>query len=449
MARTLTAAAHEVVEEVQRNPVRAVDALFFTLGTLASAWLVFLLVHQFVTAGWRHLWTFIPIWLLITYFLLPRVHRLLTKVYVPEYFIGRSRTREGLLGDPINLALRGTEEQIHQAMMNAGWQRADELNLRSGWAMVVATLARRSYPDAPVSPLYLFRRRMAFTYQQEVEGNPKKRHHVRFWPCPPGWRLPGGRKVDWLAAGTYDTAVGLNWFTLQFTHRIDAEVDAERDHILATLTRPDAGNDPITVRWLRHFSTGYHHRNGGGDRIRTDGHLPIVDLRRTPPPGPQMKARIEAEQQEAEPPRAMPLTVAFALLAMGVRVLIGVGSLRLALRAGAAEAVYADVLAPLLPVGTSAEVVLWLVGAYLLVYVVAGVFVARRRNWARILVLLMSAASVVGWAALWIAGAPEQALALNLMGNAVEILVLLTLSGATARIYTLDMHRERNQPALN
>ncbi|HLS26077.1 MAG TPA: hypothetical protein VK063_09405, partial [Beutenbergiaceae bacterium] len=89
MARTLTQAAHEVVGEVQRNPVRALDAVFFMLGTLASAWLVFLLVHQFITDGWRQLWTFIPIWLLITYFLLPRIHKLLTRVYVPDYFIGR------------------------------------------------------------------------------------------------------------------------------------------------------------------------------------------------------------------------------------------------------------------------------------------------------------------------------------------------------------------------
>ena len=29
---------------------------------------------------------------------------------------------------------------------------------------------------------------------------------------------------------------------------------------------------------VENFSTGYHSRNGGGDRVATDGHLPIVDL---------------------------------------------------------------------------------------------------------------------------------------------------------------------------
>jgi len=32
------------------------------------------------------------------------------------------------------------------------------------------------------------------------------------------------------------------------------------------------------VHVVRHFSTGYHSRNGGGDAIETDGDLPIVHL---------------------------------------------------------------------------------------------------------------------------------------------------------------------------
>ncbi len=32
---------------------------------------------------------------------------------------------------------------------------------------------------------------------------------------------------------------------------------------------------------IANFSSGYHQRNGGGDRIRTDGDLPVLDLRGT------------------------------------------------------------------------------------------------------------------------------------------------------------------------
>lgn len=60
------------------------------------------------------------------------------------------------------------------------------------------------------------------------------------------------------------------------THRIDADTDVERDHIVQTVRDavPAARFEAIAD-----FSTGYHARNGGGDSIRTDGDLPIIDLR--------------------------------------------------------------------------------------------------------------------------------------------------------------------------
>ena len=99
---------------------------------------------------------------------------------------------------------------------------------------------------------------------------------MRFWKCPDGWLLPGGRRVDWLAAGTFDTSVGLSLFTLQITHKIDADTDVERDHIVQTVVDADPG---VAVDVIADFATGYHARNGGGDSIRTDGDLPIVDVR--------------------------------------------------------------------------------------------------------------------------------------------------------------------------
>ena len=57
--------------------------------------------------------------------MLPRLHRILTRLYVPDYFIGRARTSDGLLGDPVNLAVLGEADQIHAAMRAAGcWSSA-------------------------------------------------------------------------------------------------------------------------------------------------------------------------------------------------------------------------------------------------------------------------------------------------------------------------------------
>ena len=65
-------------------------------------------------------------------------------------------------------------------------------------------------------------------------------------------------------------------FTLQVTHRIDAQTDFERDYIVESI---QYAYPQTEVEVIKDFSTGYHARNGGGDTIVTDGALPIVTLR--------------------------------------------------------------------------------------------------------------------------------------------------------------------------
>lgn len=260
---------------------RALDGFFFVFAGLAAIWLAYLSFTESFSLGWGGALMAIAFWVLLAYLVLPRLHRILTAIYVPDYFMGRTRTSDGLLGDPVNLAFLGEREQIEQVLTDAGWIAADPVTLRSSWRIVTSTLRRRSYPRAPVSPLFLFGHVQDLAYQQEVAGSPAQRHHVRVWRCPEGWLLPGGRRVDWLAAGTFDRAVGLSLFTLQVTHRIDADTDIERDHIVGTV----AGKKGVSVDVIRDFSTGYHSRNGGGDSITTDGDLPIIDVRAVVPAG--------------------------------------------------------------------------------------------------------------------------------------------------------------------
>ncbi|WP_243075377.1 LssY C-terminal domain-containing protein [Microbacterium sp. SS28] len=254
----------------------ALDWFFFVFAGLAALWLAYLSLTETFNLGWWGLLFAIGFWVLLAYLVLPRLHRILTTIYVPDYFIGRTRTSDGLLGDPVNLALMGTGAQVEAAMVSAGWTKADPVTLASSWRIVASTVLRRTYDEAPVSPLFLFGRQQDFAYQQDVDDNPAQRHHVRFWQCPDDWLLPGGRRVEWLAAGTFDRRVGLSLFTLQVTHKIDADTDIERDHIVETLR---AANSRVAVDVIRDFATGYHARNGGGDSISTDGDLPIVDVR--------------------------------------------------------------------------------------------------------------------------------------------------------------------------
>jgi len=252
-----------------------VDRIFFGLGTIAAIWLAYALVQVNDRLTWWTVVALVVFWLVLAYLALPRLNRILATIYVPDYFIGRTRTSDGLLGDPLNLAVRGTAEQLATVMKRAGWTLADPVDLSSSAKIVAATLARRSYPEAPVSPLFLFGRAQDAAYQQEVDGNPGQRHHVRFWRTPDGWPLPGGHRVDWLGGGTYDRRVGLSLFTLQVTHKIDADIDVERDHVVETVraAAPEAKVVPLVD-----FTTSYHSRNGGGDAIHTDGTLPILEL---------------------------------------------------------------------------------------------------------------------------------------------------------------------------
>ena len=257
------------------GPLQAVSAVFVVIGVLLSLWLAALYLREGASLQPARLVYLVAFWLVFTYVTLPRLHQVLTVMYLPDYFIGRTRTSAGVLSDPLNVALDGEEEDLHVAMRRAGWTLADERTLGSAWRMVVATLLRRSYAAAPMSDLYLMDRRHDFAYQQEVGGTTAKRHHVRFWRMPEDFRLPGGERVDWLAAGTYDRGVGFSLFTFQITHRIDENIDVERDYIVDTLRYADPA---LRVGVIEDFSTAYHHRNGQGDRLRTDGDLPVIDL---------------------------------------------------------------------------------------------------------------------------------------------------------------------------
>lgn len=257
------------------TPYQLLDSLFVVASALPTCWLAWVLLREGFQISLVRMLYLVVFWLVLAYLALPRIHQILSILYVPDYYIGRSRTVDGILGDPINMAFLGEEEDVHLAMRAAGWTMADDITLSSSAKIVIASVLGRSYPSAPVSPLYLFGRSQSFAYQQEVDGDPSQRHHIRFWQVPPGWVMPGGYRVDWLAAATFDRAVGLSLFTFQVTHKIDENIDLERDHVVRSIRR----SCPVaTVSVIADAQTAYHSRNGGGDRVVTDGHMPVLDV---------------------------------------------------------------------------------------------------------------------------------------------------------------------------
>ncbi len=419
--------------ELRSSFTDKVDGLLFAFAGLSTLWLAYLVFKEGIQPGWPML-LLVVFWVLLTYLLLPRVHRILTRLYVPGYFIGRARTSDGLLGDPVNLALFGHEAQIHASMTRAGWTRADDVTLRSGLRILTSTLTRRSYHEAPVSPLHLFDRQQDFAYQQEVAGSPSKRHHVRFWRCPDGWMLPGGYTVDWLAAGTYDKSVGLSLFTLQVTHKIEEDTDIERDYIVETVKK---GSPEVDVDVIENFSTGYHSRNGGGDLIITDGDLPIIDVRHVDVPE---IAKIEHTDSRDKRPAQI-------VFGAGVAFFRGLAFLAIALLLVLIPVRYIEQVTlesvdvqggkPALIIAGSVVALIALVDIGMALAVFFG------RNWARILLMLSCVLTTIGAFVGNANGSEAVTLATSLPTVGLSIMVLLALSSHRAREYAA---RGRHMP---
>jgi hypothetical protein len=181
-----------------------------------------------------------------------------------------THTASNIPGDPLNIALVGTEEEIIRAMTAARWDPADPLTFRSSVRIVVDTILRKPDDQAPVSNLYLLGRKEDLAFEKPVGGSPKERHHVRFWQTDKIY----DDRTTWIGSSAYDIGVELSRTTGQVTHHISANVDAERDLLVANLTKAI----PAQVQWLDGFHKELQGRNGGGDPWRTDGRLAIVIL---------------------------------------------------------------------------------------------------------------------------------------------------------------------------
>jgi hypothetical protein len=173
-------------------------------------------------------------------------------------------TKSGIHGDPVNVALVGTKEQLIAAMVAAKWQPADPITFKSSTKLVKSVVLHRPDETAPVSNLYLWKRKEDLAFEQEVGRDASRRHHVRFWDSA---KQVNGRPL-WLGAATFDTKVGLSHKTGLPTHHIDANVDADRDKLLKDLT-----DWLSTTEGIEGFQSKHDGRNGGGDRYHTDEKL--------------------------------------------------------------------------------------------------------------------------------------------------------------------------------
>src|SRR3954463_4811786 len=178
-------------------------------------------------------------------------------------------TVQGIPGDPINVGLVGTRDQVIRAFAAARWDPADAITLRTSLAIGASVILDRPYADAPVSTLLFEGRRQDLAFEKPVGASADRRNHVRLWLTLE--KGVEGRPV-WLGSASFDNGVGISHDTGQITHHIAPDIDAERDLLMRDLmgakillsTYQVSGSGPTLFG-----------RNGGGDPYFTDGEVTI------------------------------------------------------------------------------------------------------------------------------------------------------------------------------
>lgn len=141
-------------------------------------------------------------------------------------------TAQGIPGGPINVGLVGDREDVVLAFHAAGWYPADPITLRTSVEIIGSVLLDRPYKNAPVSPLFYDGRREDLAFEKPNGGSADRRQHVRPWKV-----LENGTDGGpvWLGSATFDSGITLSRDTGQVTHRIAANIDEERDRLIAEL----------------------------------------------------------------------------------------------------------------------------------------------------------------------------------------------------------------------
>jgi hypothetical protein len=183
-----------------------------------------------------------------------------------------TRTSDEIPGDPINIGLVGSQEDVVCAMRAAGWFPADPVTLRTSIAIVGSVMLDRPYHDAPVSNLFYQGRRQDLAFEKPGGKSADRRHHVRFWKALD--RGEEGRAV-WLGAVTFDRGVGFSHDDARVTHHIAPDIDAERDLLTGDLATAKVVS---TVYEVTGIGPTFDGRNGGRDLYYTDGEIKIAVL---------------------------------------------------------------------------------------------------------------------------------------------------------------------------
>ena len=230
-------------------------ALIFLLGCIIFAGISYT-AWPYADSQLAFFFGLLLLYCLMAYVVIPNLMRLFHVFSRPHHIPLYVTTGDGWPSDPVNLALIvKNRSHLEHKMQEAGWYTADPLTFKNGFREVLSIVFNRSYPEAPLSNLYLFDRThdIGFEIPTNTTGSARTRHHVRFWRLEEpnsGARNEGhyhfwqdklqhlfsGTREVWIGAATEEThAIDIQWRTGRLTHGGSHDSDKERDFILSSL----------------------------------------------------------------------------------------------------------------------------------------------------------------------------------------------------------------------
>jgi hypothetical protein len=140
---------------------------------------------------------------------------------------------QGDPGDMVNFLIIGDEAGMKKVFTTAGWVKVDTDVKATILAGALASFSKESYLTMPMSPLYLFGRKQDYGWAHaEPITVVASRNHLRIWKAP--FTLNG--QTVWVGAATHDIGFEKDQRNNGLTHKIDPNIDLERDYVEKTLS---------------------------------------------------------------------------------------------------------------------------------------------------------------------------------------------------------------------
>lgn len=144
----------------------------------------------------------------------------------------RVSDKDGNPGDMVNFLILGSEAAMKNVFTAAGWVKVDADVKDSILRGVLESIAKESYLTMPMSQLYLFGRPQDYGWAHaEPISVVASRNHLRIWKAP--FTVNG--ETLWVGAATHDIGFERDQRNNGVTHKIDPDIDAERDFVEKTL----------------------------------------------------------------------------------------------------------------------------------------------------------------------------------------------------------------------